>query len=199
MSIPLGACLRRAASIRILFLKASLSLCPFPLSGGVLPGVHRASLADRCRRFLLCRTMSSCTSSYPDRCAKAHRPLCLACMTAEHRLDGIDHGPGQRLARRQGCRRWGGGLHAGFGCRRWKGTERVDSRIVLAGGLWCPVHVMNGFEVWIIYQRERGPVGPLTQPLHDILTWRGRRGCSRCVPCAGSLSLGRSALTHPLP
>jgi len=40
------------------------------------------SLADRCRRFVLCETLSSYTSSYPDRCAKAHRPRCLACMTA---------------------------------------------------------------------------------------------------------------------
>jgi len=40
------------------------------------------SLADRCRRFLLCRTLSSYTSSYPDRCAQGHRPLCRACMTA---------------------------------------------------------------------------------------------------------------------
>jgi len=28
---------------------------------------------------------------------------------------------------------------------------------------------------------------------HDILTRRERRGCNPCVPCAGSLSLGRSA------
>ncbi len=33
-----------------------------------------------------------------------------------------------------------------------------------------------------------------TRPNHALhLTRRERRGCNRCVPCAGSLSLGRSA------
>ena len=72
--------------VRDPFLRASSSLFLSLLCGGVLPGVQRVSLADRCRRFLLCETMSSCTSSYPDRCALAfartHRPRCLACLTA---------------------------------------------------------------------------------------------------------------------
>ena len=61
------------------FLKASgFSLLLF--GRGVLPGVRRVSSADRCRRFRLCRTLSSYTSSYPDRCRKRHRPLCRACL-----------------------------------------------------------------------------------------------------------------------
>lgn len=71
-----------ACVFRVPFLKA-LSLFFLSLVFGVvLPGDNRVSLAYRCRRFLLCRTMSSYTSSYPDRCANWHRPLCLACMTA---------------------------------------------------------------------------------------------------------------------
>jgi hypothetical protein len=90
-----------------------------------------------------------------------------------------------------------GRRHAGFGYGRrdgWERAQNVDSSIALGGGLWCRVHVMNGFEV--IYQRERGPVGPLTQPLHDILTRRERRGGHRCpvrrVAELGSLDLTTS-------
>jgi hypothetical protein len=70
-------------------------------------------------------------------------------------------------------------------------AEHVDSRIALGGGMCCRVHVMNGFEV--NYQRERGPVGPLTQPLHDILTAASRRGCNRRAswPPSELLSSGR--------
>jgi len=36
--------------------------------------------------MVVCQEMSSCTSSYPDRCARlwagAHRPQCHACVTA---------------------------------------------------------------------------------------------------------------------
>ena len=83
--LPLAPCLRLQASVRVPFLKASgFSFLLF--AGGVLPRVRRAGLADRCRRFRLCRTCSSYTSSYPDRCAAAraagHRPLCRACLTA---------------------------------------------------------------------------------------------------------------------
>ena len=71
--------LRLHGPFRVPFLKASgLSFLLF--AGGVLPGVRRAGLADRCRRFRMCRTMSSYTSSYPDRCAETHRPLCRACL-----------------------------------------------------------------------------------------------------------------------
>ena len=55
-------------------------------AGGVAPKVRGVKFADRCRRMVVCQEMSSCTSSYPDRCALAwartHRPLCLACLTA---------------------------------------------------------------------------------------------------------------------
>src|SRR6185503_714229 len=67
------------------FLKASSFFLPLR-PGGVAPKVRRVKFADRCRRTLVCQEMSSCTSSYPDRCAPAcartHRPLCLACLTA---------------------------------------------------------------------------------------------------------------------
>ena len=48
------------------------------------------------------------------------------------------------------------------------GLEPIDSRIALGGSLCCRRQVMNGFEVALTFHRERSPVGPLTQTLHDI-------------------------------
>jgi len=94
--LPLRRWLERRGPVRIPILKASCFSLPLR-SGGVLPGVHGVSLADRCCRFLLCQTMSSCTSSYPDRCAKAHRPRCRAYRTAATG-DSAPSNPRVRLA-----------------------------------------------------------------------------------------------------
>ena len=183
----LGACLRRVASMRIPFLKASWSFFLSLFCGGVLPGV-RVSLVDRCRRFLLCRTVSSCVVLHQLLSGQVRpgAPPTVSCLydcgepgTPPLLTDGSGW-PGGRDA---GAGMVDGGRHTDFECgRRHRGREgaqNVNSRIVLGGGLWCRVHVMIGFEVSFGYQRERGPAGPLTQPLHDILTAVGRRGCNR--------------------
>ena len=180
MPLALRPCLEQCASFRLPFPKAS---CSFPLrSGGVLPGVHRVGLADRCRRFLLCRTVSSCTSSYPDRCAQAHRPLCLACMTA---ATG-DSAPSNRRVglapagfMGNGCR---GGTTALAGpLPGLPGTELVLRVLSVMVGLSMYVFIIN---ISVAFR------GPRFNPSWH-LTRRERRGCHRCIPCAGSLSLGR--------
>ena len=64
-------------------LSQSVSLLLFR---GVPARVQRGRVVDRCRRFPSCRTRSSYTSSYPDRCAPAgarsHRPFRHAGLTA---------------------------------------------------------------------------------------------------------------------
>src|SRR6185369_11716105 len=139
--------------VRFLLLKA---FCFLSLrSGGVLPGVHRVGLADQCRRFLLCRTKSSCTSSYPDRCAQGHRPLCLACMTAATG-DSAPSNPRVRLApascsygQESPGRKGSHALFSGscqnkgvvymLGCTRLRssqGRQRCSDRCASAKGRW---------------------------------------------------------------
>jgi hypothetical protein len=134
----------------------------------------------------------------------ANEPAALACIRVHSRFLVLSHSRGQRLARRQGRRRRGGGRDTGFGCgwrdgREW--AQNVDSRIASGGGLWCRIHVMNGFEVLFGYQREGGPVGPLTQRLHDILTpvGAGISAFAGNVVDPAWLSLRRYVSFAPLP
>ena len=74
-----------------------------------------------------------------------------------------------------------------------EGVEDVGSGIALGRGLWCGLHVMNGFEVWFVFHGdfERGPAGSARSSPSWHLTRPSRSGCNPRVPWAGSLSLGR--------
>jgi hypothetical protein len=102
-------------------------------------------------------------------------------------------------------------------CDRGAGSYHLVCRIRCATRE-CPSFFsrLDGCDGRVLPRRDIGPcysvqhhpilhiimrsVQSFTPPNHSLASNPGgRRGCNRCVPCAGSLSLGRSAAAHTSP